>query len=163
MKEIPIKNYIKLSLICLFVICLSVIGSIWYKRTVNVNLNIPVIRGTLPEITIKDLNDYIVEHEDVYLYVGIASDENSRSLEKRLIKVLNKHDITQDTVYLNISEVNNLDDFYKTFNDTYSEGEQLKNYPAFIIIKDNKISKLVQREEDFLTDKKLDAFLGENL
>ena len=51
MREIPIKNYIKLGLICLVVICLSVICSIWYKRNTAAELNVPVVRGILPEIT----------------------------------------------------------------------------------------------------------------
>ena len=163
MREIPIKNYIKLILICIFVICLSVVSSIWYKRNESIKLNIPVVRGHLPEITPSNLDDYLIEHEDAYLYLGVASDENSRALEKSLIKVLNKYDITQDTVYLNISDVENKEEFYKKYNETYSVNDKLSNYPAFIIIKDNKMYKMIQRDNDFLTKKELDKFLGDNL
>ena len=163
MREIPIKNYIKLGLICLVVICLSVICSIWYKRNTAAELNVPVVRGILPEITYNDISDYLVEHEDAYLYVGVASDDNSRALEKSLIKTLNKYDITQDTVYLNISDIENYEEFYKNFNNTYSDSEQLSNYPAFIIVKDEKVYKLIQRDDTFLTKKELNKFLGDNL
>ena len=162
MKEIPFKNYVKLALICLAVIFLAITGSIWYKRNFTPNLDVPVIRGKLPEITTKDLEDYLIEHEDAYLYIGVASDENSRALEKNLIKILNKHDLTEDTVYLNVSdEAYIIEEFYKKFNDFHSVDEKLNNYPAYVIIKNNKIYKLIQRDSDFLTDKELDKFLGE--
>ena len=163
MREVPIKNYIKLCLICLAVICIAIFSSIWYKRNYTANLNIPVVRGEIPEITTIDLEDYLIEHEDAYLYVGVASDDNSRALEKKLVKILKKHDIIQDTVYLNLTEEANLEEFYRVFNEAHSEEEKLSNYPAFIIIEDNKITGLIQRGEDYLTDKELDSFLGENL
>jgi hypothetical protein len=110
----------------------------------------PVINGVIPEIKKEDIDNYVVENDSFFLYVGSASDNNSRNVEKDLIKYFEKREIKNDTIYLNVTNENDLDNFYKTFNEKYvvNDYSKLKDYPAFIIFSDNKVLDLVQKSEN---------------
>jgi hypothetical protein len=65
-----------------------------------------------------------------------------------------------EIIYLNIFDVNNKKDFYKSFNKNYSDGIEVKRYPALIFVRDKKIVDLVQREDKDLTIMDVRQFLN---
>ncbi len=101
------------------------------------------------EIEVGELDDYLTENDKAILYVGVANDKNSRELEKDLSHLIEKTGIR--IVYLNITDLTNKVDFYKDFNNKYSEGTSLSNYPAVVLIQDKKIVDLVERGNNYLT------------
>jgi hypothetical protein len=150
LREVPFKNYIILIVICFATIGLMSLFSILYRRYEMKQMETPVINGVIPEIKKEDIDNYVVENDSFFLYVGSASDNNSRNVEKDLIKYFEKREIKNDTIYLNVTNENDLDNFYKTFNEKYvvNDYSKLKDYPAFIIFSDNKVLDLVQKSEN---------------
>lgn len=145
-REIPQKNYITYGLIVFFTLAASISMFVIYENHKNYLSNIPVLRGIAREIESKDLNEYLKENEDVILYFGVANDENSREVEEDLKDLINRKNL--DIVYVNLGNVEKINDFYKTFNSNYSNGTvELSNYPAFVLVHDQKIVDLVQRNE----------------
>ena len=150
-KEIPIKNYI--SVLVLFIITiLLVIGlRTWYRNYKEYQLTIPVISGKVQEISINEFEDYITEHDDFYLYVGVASDENCRDIEKDLVDLLARENIKNDTVYLNITDLTSNTETTKKELKKYGYNNSSFSYPAFLIIRDKNIIDSVTKDEYDLT------------
>ena len=145
-RKIPGRNY--LILILLFVITIGGAISFYivYSNASKEEQKIPVLRDKVAEIKSNDIDEYLSENPDSLLYIGVANDENSRKVEKELIDLIDKKQI--ELIYVNITDLTDSEkkDFYKEINDNYSSGEKkLSNYPAFIIIKNQKIYDLVQR------------------
>ena len=150
LREVPFKNYLILMIVCFLTIGIVVFASIMYKRAEQKSLETPVISGVVPEIKKEDIDNYVIENDSFYLYIGSASDYNSREVEKDLIKYFNRRNIKGDTIFLNVTNENDLASFYKDFNIKYvvNDYSKLTNYPAFIIFKDGKVLDLVQRGEN---------------
>ena len=148
-KEIPRKNYVKITLIFSLTLIISTIIFVSYNNYIDYLATVPKIRGYVPEIELKDLDSYMMENTDFMLYMGKAPDANSSELEEYLIK-----DIIEDRgtsfVYMNISNVDD-EKFYKEFNEKYGNGFELFSYPAFVAISNGKVIYMVQREYYKLT------------
>jgi hypothetical protein len=149
LREVPLKNYMILLVICLIVIGIAVSLSAAYTRVKNEELTKPILVGSIPEVGVDNLDNYIIENDSFYLFVSSITDYNSREVEKDLLEYFKRNDISKRMVYLSVDNIKDLDSFYEDFNKKYSvfEYAKLKAYPAFIIIKDGKILNLVQKEE----------------
>ncbi|MBR1385982.1 MAG: hypothetical protein IJ568_04040 [Bacilli bacterium] len=142
-KEIPRKNYVKITLIFALTLLISTIIFVSYNNYIDYLATVPKIRGYVPEIELKDLDAYMMENQDFMLYMGKAPDDNSSDLEEDLIELIETRGIS--FVYMNISNVED-EKFYKEFNEKYGNGFELFSYPAFVAISNGKVVDMVQRE-----------------
>lgn len=145
-RKIPGRNYLILILLFIITIGGAISFYIVYNNASNEELKIPVLRDKVAEIKTGGVDVFLSENPDALIYVGVANDDNSRKLEKDLIELINKKQI--ELVYINITDLTESErkDFYKDFNDKYSQGEKkLSNYPAFIIVRNQKVYDMVQR------------------
>ena len=151
-KEIPKKNYRIYFFIVFITLFLSISSYIIYNNHKNYENSIPILRGNASEIEPKDLDEYLRENDKAILYFGVATDENSRNVETDLIDLINKKNL--DVVYVNLTDTVNLKEFFDDFNMKYSDGLQLSNYPAFVLMVNQKIFDIRQRNnrELFITD-----------
>lgn len=159
-REIPGKNYVKLS--CIFIITIAVVLIVYiaFQSHMKFIKSIPIIRGNVSEIVEKDLDTYFNENDDFLLYIGVADDENCREFEEALVPMLKKKNIT-NVVYLNITDVENKVDFFESFNSKYSNYIKVSNYPAFVIIEDKMIVDLVEKGDKYLNVTDVDRLLEE--
>ena len=144
LRVIPTKNYITIFTIIVLTFILSLSVFVYFNAKQKDKENIPIIRGVIPEIEVKELDSYISEHDDFLLYIGVADNSNCRKLEEDL-KVFIKEKNISNILYLNLTNVTDKTSFYDEFNKKYSSNIKLSNYPAFVIIKNNKIYDLVER------------------
>ena len=146
-RVIPFKNYLLLLFICLATVGVVFGASTIYRREEAKKLEVPVIRGSVPEIAVDNLSNYIVENQNFFLYIGTTTDPNSREVEKDLIDYFKKRDISKSMVYLNLSDTNS-EKFFEDFNKNYVKIDNIKlnNYPAFIIFKDGVVLDRVQKD-----------------
>ena len=145
-RNIPLKNYVIVFSVVIFTLLLVLSLFIFFNVKKNRELQIPVIRGAVPEIEEKDVDSYMREHDYFLLYIGTSDNTNCRSLEEDLKDFIKTKNIN-NLVYLNITNVKDKKLFYDEYNKKYAEGVKLSNYPAFIIIRDNKIYDLVERDK----------------
>ncbi len=160
-REITYKNYVRITLIFIVSFFIVLFLSHLYNSQVKYRNEIPVIRGTLSEITEKDLDNFFLENDDFLLYIGVSDDDNSRKLEEDMKVVLTNRGLL-DTIYLNITEVKNKQEFYNIFNSNYATNENLEGYPAFLIISDKKVVDLVQRKTQMITIGDIEQLLDVN-
>ena len=85
-RKLTLKNY----LILLLVFAITIILTLYlckcytvYRESIK---EIPVIRGTLSEITSEELDHYIQENPNCTVYICTASNPNCRNFEEDFIK-----------------------------------------------------------------------------
>lgn len=161
-KIIPLKNYIYV--IVMFLISGTIVLAlrVWYRNYKEYKLQTPVISGQIQQIDIEGIGEYIMEHDDFFMYIGKASDKNCRELEKDLVNLLNKRNIKSETIYLNMSNISNdksqLSEKLKILGYDYSNVE----YPIFLVVNDKKIVSAVYRKNSKVDIGNIEQLLDEN-
>lgn len=137
-KEIPVNNYIKLSLLVIGTILAVVVLSKWYIGNREYELTIPIISKTLiNEINTDEVYDYIRANENAILYIGVVENEECRNFEKEFNEVITERTLEDTITYLNISKAKSKKSFIKEFNKFYDA--KLDGYPSLIIFEEGKV------------------------
>lgn len=138
------KNYVILIVIFLLGICLTLYLCKWYKVYDDYQKEIPVIRDSLLEITYDDLDHYLMENPSTVIYMCTASWDACRSYEKEFKKLIEKKELKDTIIYLNLSDLDQ-EKFVNDFNNKFNFKNKLTtNYPAFVIFRDGEISQILQ-------------------
>lgn len=142
------KNYIILGLLFLGCVLITLYICKCYQVYDEHQKQVPVIRGTLFEITEKELSPYISENPTTIIYMCTSSNEKCRNYEKDFIKLIEQYELQDEFVYLNLSKVDK-DEFVNNFNNTYNYKVELtKNYPAIVLFEDNEVKYILQGKKD---------------
>lgn len=159
-RKVGIKNYLILALIFTVSIVITLYLCNVYAVYEDSKRQIPVIRGTLSEITSEELEHYISENPTIMMYICTASNETCRKYEKSLKKYVVREELQEIIVYLNLTE-EEATTFPEIFNDKYTTSLKLKNtYPALVIFEDGKVTHLLQgKEKEKLTITKTKQFM----
>ena len=143
-RVVPVKNYIILGILFVIVVVLVIYLSNLYLVYDAHQREIPVIRGTLSEILPDELEHYIMENPSTVIYMCTAADFGCRNYEKDLKRLVEKEDLQESIIYLNLSNVDKKD-FVLHFNTNYSYKTDLKNrYPALVVFEDGKVQGILQ-------------------
>ena len=147
-RVIKLKNYIILIAFFLLTFIVVLMLRSQYISYREYQLTIPVLKDKLNEVTIAELDTYLIENTDAIIYIEVSEDENSREVAEYLYEVVKKRDLTERVVYLNISSVENKDEFFNNFNEKYcEEGKELSHYPALVLFYEGKVESFVSRTD----------------
>lgn len=145
-KKITIKDYIVVSILFIITGALIIILANYYKDYRKYYRSIPVINGYVNEISENELDNYLLENNDTFIYICKADDSKCRRLEKGLKDFIKRYNLKDKTIYINLSKVRNEKKFIKNLNYNYSGFKEVNNYPSFIIVKNKKILDLVSAD-----------------
>lgn len=146
-KKITLKNYLIISLIFVVTIGITLYLCDCYRVYNESKKEIPVIRGTLSEITSKDLEHYIMENQSAVIYMCTASNSDCRNYEKDFKKLIIKKNLQEKIIYLNISDVDQ-EEYIAQINEKYQSKTKLTtNYPAIILFEEGKITSILQGDK----------------
>ena len=161
-----LKNYIILAIILLLVIGVTLYLRQCYKIYDEEQKTIPVIRGTLvSEITEVDFEPYLIENPSTVMYLCTSNNEKCRAFEKDFKKVIDKYQLNDVIIYLNLSGIEDQKSFVDSFNSNhpYKKGKLITNYPAIILFEDGKVKNIIQgKNNDKLKIEKVKDFIEIN-
>lgn len=159
-RKITPKNYVILALIFIVATIISLYLANVYTVYQESKLEIPVIGDTLSEITSEELEHYISENPATLLYICTASDQKCRSYEKDFKKLIDREELQEYIVYLNLKPEER-ESFTENFNNQYSKRLKLTtNYPAIVALDEGKVIHLLQaKEKEKLTITKTQQFI----
>ena len=163
-KKNKTKNYIILGVLFLVCIGLTLYFCKWYQVLDEEEKQVPVIRGVLPEITNQELDHFVLENPSTAIYMCTASDTNCRKYESKLIKIIQKYELENYMIYLNLSDIDR-NEFVDSFNDKYKykKGKLTTYYPAIVVFNEGKITNMLQGSKDKkLTIEKTKSFIEIN-
>lgn len=144
-RKIRPKNYIVLGAIFLATFALVFLLRFWYNAYRDYKLTIPVLKGTLNEVTLAELDHYITANPDAVIYIEVSEDENSREVAKDLKNVIKERNLANKVVYINISSEEDKTAFFENFSKKYMNNEKLQHYPALVLFIDGKVDAYVSK------------------
>ena len=143
-----VKNYIILVFVVLLFVGLVLYLCKWYKVYDEYQKDIPVIRDSLQEIVNEDLEHYILDNPSSLIYICTANDENCRDFEKKFKKLIEKDELADEIIYLNVTGIDQ-DSFVNSFNEKYTKKKKLTtNYPAIVVFDEGKVVSILQAKKD---------------
>lgn len=143
-----VKNYIILVFVVLLFVGLVLYLCKWYKVYDEYQKDIPVIRDSLQEIVNEDLEHYILDNPSSLIYICTANDENCRDFEKKFKKLIEKDELADEIIYLNVTGIDQ-DNFVNSFNEKYTKKKKLTtNYPAIVVFDEGKVVSILQAKKD---------------
>ncbi len=160
MRKVPLKNYFILTLILVLSILIVFYLVKIYNSTIH-NTNDKQILNKIKEITILELDNYMVENPNIVIYL-MDSDYKSISFEKKLNQVIVEHDLQSQFVLINIAN-NIYQEYDKTANINFKNKSILKEVPinSLVIIENKKIKRFI-KINDALKKSEISKFLKEN-
>lgn len=137
MKKIPLKNYVVLTMIVLLTVLITVFLSDFYREK---NKTTSVLSNYISEIKEKELTDYIIEKPVIFMYISDKYDLSNNDFEKKLKNKINKENMKDYFVYLNVTELTT--EFKSFFKSNYNLDIDINKTPILIIINDGVIESI---------------------
>lgn len=156
-KEIPLKNYILLSIVLILTIVVVIYFFMWKNTYEKSKLQTPILDDYLLVINYNELNNYLVENKDAIIYVSKLNNENIRLFENKFKNIINKNNLNNKILYLDLTEELNKKSIVNELNKKY--GKEMTEIPSIIIIKDGKISSSYNIKENKYNIKLLEKYL----
>ena len=143
-KKIGTKNYILLILLFLAGIALTLYLCKWYQVIDQNKKSVPIIRGTLSEITDQELDDYLLENPTSIIYLCTSDSQQCRNYEKDVRNYFVNSGLSETIIYINLTNIDQTK-FIKKFNQKHHYKVKLStNYPAIIYFADGEIKDMIQ-------------------
>ena len=156
-KEIPLKNYILLSIVLILTIVVVIYFFLWKNTYEKSKLQTPILDDYLLVINYNELNNYLVEYKDAIIYVSKLNDESIRLFENKFKNIINKNNLNNKILYLDLTEELKENNIVKEINKKY--GKEMTEVPTIVIIKDGKISSSYNIKENKYNIKLLEKYL----
>lgn len=120
-------------------------------------LQTPILDDYLLVINYNELNNYLVENKDAIIYVSKLNDESIRLFENKFKNIINKNNLNNKILYLDLTEELKENNIVKEINKKY--GKEMTEVPTIVIIKDGKISSSYNIKENKYNIKLLEKYL----
>lgn len=156
-KEIPLKNYILLSIVLILTIVVVIYFFLWKNTYEKSKLQTPILDDYLLIINYNELNNYLVENKDAIIYISKLNNENIRLFENKFKNIINKNNLNNKILYLDLTEELKENNIVKEINKKY--GKEMTEVPTIVIIKDGKISSSYNIKENKYNIKLLEKYL----
>ena len=156
-KEIPLKNYILLSIVLILTIVVVIYFFLWKNTYEKSKLQTPILDDYLLVINYNELNNYLVENKDAIIYISKLNDESIRLFENKFKNIINKNNLNNKILYLDLTEELKENNIVKEINKKY--GKEMTEVPTIVIIKDGKISSSYNIKENKYNIKLLEKYL----
>ena len=118
-KEIPLKNYILLSIVLILTIVVVIYFFLWKNTYEKSKLQTPILDDYLLVINYNELNNYLVENKDAIIYVSKLNDESIRLFENKFKNIINKNNLNNKILYLDLTEELKENNIVKEINKKY--------------------------------------------
>lgn len=164
-KEIPLKNYIILSIILIITALIAVYFYMGYNRYEESKLNTPIIDKYLRVINYNELDDYLVENKDAIIYTSILENEEIRNFEIKFKNAILNNSLRSSILYMDLTEVYNNQEKYRKFINNYTLGnDNITITPAILTFENSKLIKIYNiKDNNYEIEKILDYLKEEGI
>lgn len=134
-KNIPLRNYILLSIILIISVVLVIYFYMWYGTYEDNKIYTPILDEYLTVINYNELEDYLIENKDAIIYVSILGDEEIRTFEKKFKKFFIENSVDNNILYLDLTSEYKDNNVFNNIKIKYG----LKSLPCIIIFRDGVV------------------------
>lgn len=140
----PVKNYVILGCIYLLTIFVVIYLCTWYQEYEEYKKTIPELHGIVPEMTKIELGHYVQESDKALVFLCVPSDDTCRQFEKDLKKLIQKRELKDSMVYLNLQDELKAPILFQELKEQYQIKETLSYYPAFLLFENGTVDQVLQ-------------------
>lgn len=138
-REIPVKNYSILLCVLLGTILLCAYISSWYKMSEEAKIPKGIMIGSLPEVKIDELDNYLQENSNIILYISSSTDENIKRFEKKVHDYIIEENLTRSFAYIDAKDLTEEEIKEKLEDRMGTNKKGLEVQPNFYALKEGKI------------------------
>lgn len=156
--NIPFKNYVILFITIIGTILLCLYIAQWYKKAEENSIEPGILAKQLPQVTIEEFENYVMENPNVIVYVSASTDETAKRFEKNIYDFIIKENLRNYFVYIdaNKTDQNTLVETLKRKDDKQSIYTAI---PNMYVIKDGKIEGVLYTKTPSLHAKEAIRFI----
>lgn len=152
-KEVPVKNYVILAVVFLLTVGLVFYLRDWYNTTKEYYARNSVMTDVVREIKSEEIGNFTLENQKFILYVSSGQDANIKGFENDLRDLIQKMDLNDDVLYMNLDGTNSLD-FYDLLKNNFSANSKIKNQitdsvASMYVFTDGKITALLNNVNNY--------------
>lgn len=152
-REVPIKNYFILAVITLATLLLVIYLVMWYRTTTTYNTS--VMDSVLSEIKENELENYLQENPDVFIYLTSIKKQN-KTFEKQFKNYIVENNLSKSIIFINVDNVDS-NELKKYLND-----ESVEIIPNLLLVKDGKLYSSVYKNKQNLNLNDFKTFIESN-
>lgn len=156
-KEIPLKNYIILSIVLILTIIVVIYLFMWQSTYEKNKLQVPILDKYLMVINANELDNYLIENKNAIIYTSKLNNEEVRLFENKFKNIIEKDNLNSSILYMDLTEELNDKNKINELNKKY--GTEITNVPSILIFNDSKIIDSYNIEEGNYNIKALEKFL----
>lgn len=150
-KNIPSINYLILLGVIILIICACFASYNLYNIYKNSQINISPLATN--EVLYEDLKSTTSEiNADTFLLISYVEDEEVYANEKDIKKSLNKKNLLDNVIYLNITDYKDVPNFLNDLNKTLNlEGNlKVKKFPAIVFYKEGEPTTTIDSSDHLI-------------
>ena len=148
-RDIPFKNYVILALVLILTIVVVIYFFKWYSFRERSVLGISIMDDYLMSINYNELDDYLIENKNAYIYVSVLNDSNIRRFENRFKNIIVRDNLGSYLLYMDLTgDVNKLDKYGSSIN-----------IPCILVFNDGVLLDVYDIKRDNFNVNKLEEYL----
>ena len=147
-REIPKKNYVIVVIMAIVVIALVFyLAKLYTNATLNQNSS--VISNYLSNVTLEEMDNYLLENPDIIVYWADREDLTNEKFEKQLKKYIVKNNLQKYFVFVDIKDIDvkKIESISNKYLSKKIKNVTLETKPSLLIIEDSKIVEVVYTYE----------------
>lgn len=104
-KEINKKNYIILVVTIIITVIAVFYARSWYITAKEYNENTSVIQSIASTINENEIENHVLDNPRAIIYISSGQDQNIKSFEKNIKKLIEKNNLSDYVLYINKDEI----------------------------------------------------------
>lgn len=161
-REVPVKNYIILGIIILVTILLLFYFYLWYLTYEESKLNNQIMDRYLQVINYNELEDYILENKNAFVYVSVLEDKNIRNFEIDFKETIINNSLKKEILYLDLTEIyNSKNKISKAITEYNINNKNISNVPCILVFKEGNLKNIYDIKENYYNVDEVEDFLEE--
>lgn len=158
-----IKNYFILFVIFAITVVLVFYFLSYYQKRQEYEKSIDTRMGFLSQLKANEIKNYITENHDIMIYISNSADDNYRTFEKQLKKLLIAKEYTKDLVYVDFNQMNT--DLLVELKDYMDPSLQVTDLtvPNVLLVSDGKIRSILYHDMKKRNPKDVIDFMERNM
>lgn len=148
-REVPVKNYIILAIVILISLLLVFYFYLWYLTYEESKLNSQIIDRYLQVINYNELDNYIQENKNAYIYVSVLENQEIRDFELKFKTLVIDKSLKDSILYLDLTNVYNDKKTLQSAQKEYSlEKKNISNVPCILVFKNGYLDEIYDIKEN---------------
>lgn len=163
--NIPIKNY----LIAIFIVAVTIFVTFLladiYNTKKQYEAQNDIRMKFLTKIDLSNLEDYIIENHDMFIYLSDSSDESLEEFELQLKRMIIAMEYEKEIVYLDTKELNQdfYDDLKQKYFDSTLQDIEFNIIPNMLVVQSGKVTKILYTHLEDLRASDVIRFVTNNM